>query len=126
MTIRFDQTKPIYLQVAQMIRDSVIAGDLPEDSSIPSVRRISVEQGLNPQTVLNATHALVDEGILEKRRGVGIFVKSGARELLRQRELNQLKQQEIPGMVTRARLLGLSAKETVQVVRDNFKEQLNG
>ncbi len=126
MTIRFDQTKPIYLQVAQMIRDSVIAGDLPEDSSIPSVRQISVEQGLNPQTVLNATHALVDEGILEKRRGVGIFVKRGARELLRQRELNQLKQQEIPEMVTRARLLGLNQKETVQLVRDNFKEQANG
>ncbi len=126
MTIHFDQTKPIYLQVAQMIRDSVIAGDLPEDSSIPSVRRISVDQGLNPQTVLNATHALVDEGILEKRRGVGIFVKRGARDLLRQRELNQLKQQEIPEMVTRARLLGLNAKETVQLVRENFKEQLNG
>jgi len=126
MTIHFDQTKPIYLQVAQMIRDSVISGDLPEDSSIPSVRRISVDQGLNPQTVLNATHALVDEGILEKRRGVGIFVKRGARELLRQRELNQLQQHEVPEMVTRARLLGLTVKETVQLVRDNFKEQANG
>ncbi|MEE9464410.1 MAG: GntR family transcriptional regulator [Candidatus Neomarinimicrobiota bacterium] len=126
MTIHFDQTKPIYLQVAQMIRDSVISGDLSEDSSIPSVRRISVDQGLNPQTVLNATHALVDEGILEKRRGVGIFVKRGARELLRQRELNQLQQHEVPEMVTRARLLGLTVKETVQLVRDNFKEQANG
>ncbi len=126
MTITFDHKTPIYLQVAQMIRDSVVSGDLPEESPIPSVRQVSVEHGLNPQTVLNATHLLVDEGILEKRRGVGIFVKRGAREQLRQRELAELKQRHIPELVNRARLLGLSAQETVILVRDNFKEQAHG
>jgi DNA-binding transcriptional regulator YhcF (GntR family) len=109
-----------------MIRDSVVSGDLPEEGPIPSVRQVSVEHGLNPQTVLNATHLLVDEGILEKRRGVGIFVKRGAREQLRQRELAELKQRHIPELVNRARLLGLSAQETVKLVRDNFKEQPHG
>ncbi len=126
MTITFDHKTPIYLQVARMIRDSVVSGDLPEEGPIPSVRQVSVEHGLNPQTVLNATHLLVDEGILEKRRGVGIFVKRGAREQLRQRELAELKQRHIPELVNRARLLGLSAQETVKLVRDNFKEQPHG
>ncbi len=126
MTITFDHKTPIYLQVARMIRDSVVSGDLPEEGPIPSVRQVSVEHGLNPQTVLNATRLLVDEGILEKRRGVGIFVKRGAREQLRQRELAELKQRHIPELVNRARLLGLSARETVKLVRDNFKEQAHG
>ncbi len=126
MTITFDHKTPIYLQVARMIRDSVVSGDLPEEGPIPSVRQVSVEHGLNPQTVLNATHLLVEEGILEKRRGVGIFVKRGAREQLRQRELVELKQRYIPELVNRARLLGLSARETVKLVRDNFREQTHG
>ncbi len=67
--ISFGNETPIYLQVAQMIRDAIVAGDLPEGEAIPSVRQLSVEQGLNPQTVLNATRLLLDEGILEKRRG---------------------------------------------------------
>ncbi len=126
MTITFDHKTPIYLQVARMIRDSVVSGDLPEEGPIPSVRQVSVEHGLNPQTVLNATHLLVDEGILEKRRGVGIFVKRGAREQLQQRELAELEQRHIPELVNRARLLGLSAQETVKLVRDNFKERPHG
>lgn len=126
MTITFDQKTPIYLQLARMIRDSVVSGDLPEEGPIPSVRQVSVEHGLNPQTVLNATHLLVEEGILEKRRGLGIFVKRGAREQLRQRELAEFKQRNIPELVNRARLLGLNARETGKLVRDNFKEQPHG
>ena len=126
MSTPFDHKTPIYLQVARMIRDSVVSGDLPEEGPIPSVRQVSVEHGLNPQTVLNATHLLVEEGILEKRRGVGIFVKRGAREQLRQRELAEFKQRHIPELVSRARLLGLSDRETVKLVRDNFKEQTDG
>ena len=126
MTINFDHRTPIYLQVARMIRDSVVSGDLPEEGPIPSIRQVSAEHGLNPQTVLNATHLLVEEGILEKRRGVGIFVKRGAQEHLRQRELAELKQRYIPQLVNRARLVGLSARETVKLVRDNFREQAHG
>ena len=126
MTIHFDQGQPIYLQVARMIRDSVVSGDLPEEGPIPSIRQVSAEHGLNPQTVLNATHLLVEEGILEKRRGVGIFVKRGAQEQLRQRELAELKQRYIPQLVNRARLVGLSARETVKLVGDNFREQAHG
>ena len=126
MTIHFDQGNPIYLQVARMIRDSVVSGDLPEEGPVPSIRQVSAEHGLNPQTVLNATHLLVEEGILEKRRGVGIFVKRGAQEQLRQRELAELEQRHIPQLVNRARLVGLSARETVKLVRDNFREQAHG
>lgn len=122
MTINFDHKTPIYHQVARMIRDAVVAGDLPEGEAIPSVRRVSVEQGLNPQTVLNATRLLIDEGVLEKRRGIGIFVKEGARTALLGEELKRFKAAEVPTLVSRARLLGLSPKATLDLVRKKFEE----
>ncbi len=122
MTISFDNETPIYLQVAQMIRDAIVAGDLPEGEAIPSVRQLSVEQGLNPQTVLNATHLLLDEGILEKRRGVGVFVREGARKSLLAAELKQFKGNDLPAMVKKAQLLGLSRSATLDLVKARFKE----
>lgn len=121
-TLIFDHKTPIYLQVARMIREAVLSGDLPEGKAIPSVRQISVEQELNPQTVLNATRLLLDEGILEKRRGIGVFVKEGARAALMRRELEIFKKEEIPGLVSRARLLGLSSKITLGLVKEKFEE----
>lgn len=122
MTLTFGNKVPIYLQVAQMIRDAIMSGDLPEGEAIPSVRQISVEQGLNPQTVLNATRLLVDEGILEKRRGVGIFVKAGGRKALISLELNRFIGNDLPALVKRAQLLGLSSKAAVELVKAQFEE----
>ncbi len=122
MTIDFDHRTPIYLQVARMIRDAVAAGDLPEGEAIPSVRQVSAEQGLNPQTVLNANHLLIEEGILEKRRGIGIFVKEGAQTALLRAELERFESEALPALVNRARLLGLSPKATLDLVREKFEE----
>ena len=122
ITIKFDHKTPIYLQVAWMIRDAVLRGDLPEGEAIPSVRQVSVEQGLNPQTVLNATRLLIDEGILEKRRGIGIFVKEGARKALLRAELKRFKADDVNALVNRARLLGLSRKSTLELIKEKFEE----
>ena len=122
MTINFDHKTPIYLQVARMIRDAVAAGDLPEGEAIPSVRQVSAEQGLNPQTVLNANHLLIEEGILEKRRGIGFFVKEGAQAALLRAELERFESEALPALVNRARLLGLSRKATLDLIREKFEE----
>lgn len=121
-TIKFDHKTPIYLQVAWMIRDSVLRGDLPEGEAIPSVRQVSVEQGLNPQTVLNATKVLIDDGILEKRRGIGIFVTEGARKALLRAELERFTADDVKALVSRARLLGLSCKATLELIKEQFEE----
>ena len=122
MTLTFGNKVPIYLQVAQMIRDAIMSGDLREGKAIPSVRQISVEQGLNPQTVLNATRLLVDDGILEKRRGVGIFVKAGGRKALIALELDRFERDDLPALVKRAQLLGLSSEAAVELVKAQFEE----
>ncbi len=122
MAVKFEQNIPIYLQVAQLIRESVIRGDLVEGEPIPSVRKFSVEQGLNPQTVLNASQLLVKDGILEKRRGLGLFVTAGARASLLAREIEHYKMQQVPALISRGKLLGLAQSEVVKLVKENYQE----
>jgi GntR family transcriptional regulator len=122
MSIKFDHKTSIYLQVAGMIRDAVAAGDISEGQAIPSVREVSAEHGLNPQTVLNATRVLIDEGILEKRRGIGIFVKEGAQQTLLKAAREHFKTEEIPAFVSRSKLLGFSDKEIQDLIRQKIKE----
>ena len=122
MIVDFNHKTPIYLQIAEMIRDAIVTGDLPEGEAIPSVRQVSVEQGLNPQTVLNANRMLLEEGILEKRRGIGFFVKEGARMVLLKAELERLKREDVPALINRAKLLGLSRQATLDLIKVHFKE----
>ena len=123
MRYRFDHTRPIYLQVAEMIHNAILSGDLPEGEAIPSVRQISVEQALNPQTVLNATRLLMDEGILEKQRGIGIFVAAGARKKMLRLERQIFETEDVPALVDRAALLKFSANDTNKIITAAFKER---
>lgn len=122
MAVQFEQNIPIYLQIAQLIRESIIKGDLAEGEPIPSVRKFSVQQGLNPQTVLNASQLLVADGILEKRRGLGLFVTSGAKATLLAQEVEHYKMHQIPALISRGKLLGLAQAELVKLVKDNYQE----
>jgi len=123
MTVQFDSNTPIYLQIADMIRQSILAGEIKEGESIPSVRQISVEQNLNPQTVLNATQLLINDGLIEKRRGLGMFVTQGAYNKLMQIECDKFRQEEIPATVNRAKLLDISEEELVKIVKKSYEEE---
>ena len=123
MNYHFDSTTPIYLQVARQIKDSIVTGDLQEGEAIPSVRQISVDRNLNPQTVLNATRLLMDEGILEKQRGIGIFVAEGAHKNLLRMERKIFETEEVPALVSRAEVLKLSASDTNKIITAAFKER---
>jgi len=122
MKIDFDSDTPIYLQIAEMIREAILAGDIQEGEAIPSVRQMSVEHNLNPQTVLNATQLLLNDNLIEKKRGLGMFVTDGARSQLQKNESERFKQQEIPGIIDRAKLLDISKDELLQIVEDSFEE----
>lgn len=123
MTIEFKTDTPIYIQISEMIRKAILAGDIQEEEPIPSVRQISVEQNLNPQTVLNATQVLLNENLIEKRRGLGMYVQKGAREKLQHQERKSFQEEEIPDIVKRARLLGYSESELVEIVENAYQEE---
>ncbi|NIQ12570.1 MAG: GntR family transcriptional regulator [candidate division Zixibacteria bacterium] len=123
MAIDFKADTPIYMQISEMIRKAILAGDIQEEEPIPSVRQISVEQNLNPQTVLNATQVLLNENLIEKRRGLGMYVQKGAREKLQHQERESFQEEEIPDIVQRARLLGYSESELVEIVENAYREE---
>jgi len=121
--IEFDQKSPIYLQLAEFIRSAILAGDLPEETAIPSVRQMAVDHNLNPQTVLNATQLLIQEGLLEKRRGLGYFVRADARESLRARSLEEFRLHTIPDLVATARRMGISAKDLIALIQNAYGKE---
>lgn len=120
--IDFDKKTPIYRQLADTIRQDILSGALKEGDAIPSVRQISVDYELNPQTVLNATQLLIQEGLLEKRRGLGMFVQKSARKQLNTAACERFKNEKIQSLVSEARLLDISQKELVDLITNQYGE----
>ena len=81
--MHFEDERPIFLQIAEYIEDGILSGAFEEDAQIPSTTEISLWFKINPATALKGINLLVDEGIVYKRRGVGMFVTVGASEAIR-------------------------------------------
>ena len=120
--MNFDQKTPIYQQLAESIRQDILTGALPAETAIPSVRQISVEYSLNPQTVLNATQLLIQEGLLEKRRGLGMFVQQNARKQLNSSASERFKNETIQAVVEQAQLLAISKDDLINLINQNYGE----
>lgn len=96
---------------------------LEEGDALPSVRNVASEFQLNPITVSKSYQALVDEGLVEKRRGVGMFVKEGARQQLIDSERKKFVREEWPAMVARIRQLGLDVAQLLQATQNDNEEE---
>ena len=120
MKIEFNNKEPIFWQLADAIKQSILAVDLIEGDTIPSVRKMAADYGINPQTILKATQTLMNEGILEKRRGRGMFVKNGALDILMRREFECFTKQEIPNLIKRAKMLDLDKNELFDIIEKEF------
>ena len=122
--MNFDQKTPIYQQLAESIRLDILSGALQEENAIPSIRQISKEYSLNPQTVLNATQLLIQEGLLEKRRGLGMFVKTDAPKQLNRIASDRFKNETILALVEEAQLLSISRKDLIDLIQKNYGEEI--
>lgn len=107
----WDSSVPIYQQLAERLAAQLLDGQPPEGEPMPSVRTLAGLYLLNPLTVNRALQALGDAGLVETRRGLGIFVTGGARERLRRSERQRFLQHEWPRLRTRLRRLGLGAAD---------------
>ena len=82
-----DESRPIFQQIAELIENDIISGTLPEDTQVPSTNEFAAFHRINPATAGKGVNLLVDEGILYKKRGIGMFVAPGSRDrLIAQRE----------------------------------------
>ncbi|HLL10106.1 MAG TPA: GntR family transcriptional regulator [Rubrivivax sp.] len=107
----WDQKQPIYQQLADILAARLLDGELAEGAVMPSVRVIAGQYLLNPLTVNRALQALSEEGLLENRRGIGLYVTSGARERLKAAERARFLEQEWPRLRERLRRLGIAADQ---------------
>ena len=116
MLIDFNSEKPIYLQLAEAIEDNILKGIFQEETQIISTTEISVKYKINPATAGKGVNVLVDEGILYKKRGVGMFVSTGARErILKKRRENFLQGFILP-LMDEALKLGISKEEIIGMI----------
>ena len=107
----WDSTGPIYQQLADLLAAQLLDGQPPEGEPMPSVRTLAGQYLLNPLTVNRALQALGDEGLLENRRGVGLYVQPGARDRLKAAERQRFLSEEWPRLRARLKRLGIGAEQ---------------
>ena len=116
MTTQWNDSQPIYWQLKERTIAMILDGTLEEGVALPSVRTVASDFQLNPITVSKSYQALVDEELVEKRRGLGMFVCEGARKKLMESEREKFLKEEWPAMVTRIHQLGLDINKLLQHV----------
>ena len=111
MNREWNDSQPIYRQLRDRGVHMILDGVLKEGDPLPSVRNVAAEYRVNPLTVLKAYQELVNEQLVENRRGLGMFVKTGARELLLKGEREKFLNEEWPRVAEKIQRLGLTQKE---------------
>ncbi len=107
MNPKWNEDLPIYRQLRDRVVDMILEGVLGDGDALPSVRNVAAEYRLNPLTVLKGYQELVDEGLVEKKRGRGMFVTDGARRQLLKDERQRFLDKEWPKVVATINRLGL-------------------
>ena len=111
MDREWNDNQPIYRQLRDRVVAMILDGVLKEGDPLPSVRTVAAEYRVNPLTVLKGYQELVDEGLVESRRGLGMFINTGARDLLLRGEREKFMTAEWPRISATIKRLGLSAEE---------------
>jgi DNA-binding transcriptional regulator YhcF (GntR family) len=111
-----DEGRPIFVQIAEEIENAIIDGSLPEESQVPSTNELAAFHRINPATAAKGINQLVADGILYKKRGIGMFVSPGARAKLRDRRREQFADRYLRPLIVEARKLGISTAEVKDMI----------
>lgn len=123
--MHLDGEKPIFQQIAEGLEDGILSGAFPEESQIPSTTEFSVQYRINPATVLKGINLLVDAGIVYKKRGIGMFVSSGAVEKLKGKRREQFYSKYVRALVEEARRLNLTEQDIRDMIGRGFSHESN-
>jgi GntR family transcriptional regulator len=120
MEREWNDSQPIYRQLRDRVVAMILDGILKEGDPLPSVRNVAAEYRLNPLTILKGYQQLVDEELVEKKRGLGLFVKTDARNLLLKGEREKFLAEEWPRVYANIQRLGLSPKELLDIAPNRW------
>jgi DNA-binding transcriptional regulator YhcF (GntR family) len=112
-----DDSRPIFVQIAERIENDILAGGLPEEAQVPSTNQFASFYQINPATAAKGVNLLVDQGILYKKRGVGMFVAADAREKLMEKRRELFFEQYVVSMIQEAEKLGITAQQLTEMIQ---------
>jgi GntR family transcriptional regulator len=118
-----DDGAPIFSQVADRLTEEIAEGALAEGDRVPSSNELAAFYRINPATAAKGINVLADDGLLEKRRGIGMFVAAGARERLLGARRNTFAERYVVPLVAEASRLGIDADELVALIRESSHAQ---
>ncbi len=118
MQQRLTDDRSIYLQISQMIETDILRGILQEEERVPSTNELAKLYTINPATAAKGINLLVDEGILYKKRGIGMFIAPGAAEKIRQRRKQAFYQVRLGELLTEAKSLGITTEELIAQIQE--------
>lgn len=113
-----DDSRPLFLQIAEQIENDIIAGALAEETQVPSTNEFAAFHRINPATAGKGVNLLVDDGVLYKKRGIGMFVAEGAPARLIEKRRAQFRDQYVAPLLAEAAKLGLSTEQLADMIRE--------
>lgn len=117
-----DESRPIFVQIAEQIESDIISGVLGEETQVPSTNEFAAFYRINPATAGKGVNVLVDDGILYKKRGIGMFVAQGSRARLVAKRRDQFTTQFVRPLVEEAAKLGITASQLADMIRKEKAE----
>lgn len=121
MSDNLNDDRPIFLQIAEMLEGAILNGAYGEDDQIPSITELSVAYTINPATALKGVNLLVDQGLLYKKRGLGMFVAKGARRQLVAARRESFFAGYVEPLVSEAHRLGMEEDEVTALIKRGFE-----
>ena len=109
--MEFNAHKPIYLQICDQLYGQILSGELKADDRLLSVRDLGIELGVNPNTIMRSYETMTASGIIYNKRGIGYFVTENAKDLVLNEMKNEFINNELPQVVKKMKLLGISMDE---------------
>ena len=117
MNINLSEEKSIYLQIGQMVEDSILRGIFLEEERVPSTNELAKLYSINPATAAKGINLLVEEGILYKKRGIGMFVAPGSKEKIIMKRRSAFFEEYVIRLVNEAASLGITQGELIDMIR---------
>lgn len=121
MKLDLNSEKPIFLQISDEIEDAIFTGAFPEETQVPSTTEVSTAFKINPATVLKGMNLLVENGIIYKKRGVGMFVAEGAAMKIKEKRQGLFYEKYVQALVSEAQKLGLQKDELIELIERGFQ-----
>ena len=122
MKLELNDHEPIFIQISKAIEDEILCDSIKEGMQVPSTTELSKCYKINPATVLKGVNILVDKEILFKKRGIGMFVSKGAKEIIKNGRKENFKEVYLKDLISEAKKLGITKEELLDMISD-FKEE---